>query len=156
MDNRVGDNAPNEKKLTDLLARLKSVLEELKTFGVLLTADERGQLLHPRIGADPHIATVHALAVKYGVKVPSIPLSGMEADARLAAAMKPLEAIAELVATYTADTRAEADHEKWQAFLAHYGVLANMAQRNPELAAELQSVTDFMSTGRRRKPQEPK
>lgn len=53
------------------------------------------------------------------------------------------------------DTGTQAASEAWEAFLAYYGVLSSMAERSPELAAELQTVVDFMATGPCKKPATP-
>lgn len=41
------------------------------------------------------------------------------------------------------------------AFLAYYGVLSSTAERSAELAAELKTVVDFMTTGPRKKAPAP-
>lgn len=45
----------------------------------------------------------------------------------------------------------QASSEVWEGYLAYYGVLSSMAQRMPDVAAELQTVVDFMATGPRKK-----
>ena len=45
----------------------------------------------------------------------------------------------------------QADSEAWDAFLAYYGVLSSMADRDPELAVELEPVVQFMANGPRQK-----
>ncbi|MDC0746042.1 hypothetical protein [Polyangium mundeleinium] len=45
----------------------------------------------------------------------------------------------------------QAGSEAWEAFLAYYDVLSSMGERMPDLAAELQTVVDFMATGPRKK-----
>ena len=55
--------------------------------------------------------------------------------------------------TFAEDTGTQAGSEGWEAFLAYYGVLSSMADRNPELAAELEPVVQLMATGPR--PKEP-
>ena len=49
------------------------------------------------------------------------------------------------------DTGTQAGSEAWEAFLAYYGVLSSMGERMPDLAAELQTVVDFMAIGPRKK-----
>ncbi|HEX2568735.1 MAG TPA: hypothetical protein VH877_04185 [Polyangia bacterium] len=150
MDNRVGDNAPNDAQMADLLARYEAIVAELKQFGLVLSVDERRRLLHARKDADEHVERVLDLAVKHGQSLPSIPLQGVRNDYRLAKALRPLADRATLADQLVSDTTGQAEHEYWQGFLAYYGVLSTLAQRLPELAKELEPVTKFMATGRRK------
>jgi hypothetical protein len=150
MDNRVGDNAPDDTHLADLLARYEAIVAEIKQFGLVLSVDERRRLLHPRKDADEHVERVIDLAVKHGQSLPGIPLQGMRNDFRLAKAMRPVADRAVLAEQLVSDTTGQAEHEYWQSFLAYYGVLSALAQRVPELAKELEPVTKFMATGRRK------
>jgi hypothetical protein len=155
MDNRVGDNAPNDQRFGELKTQLDVVLEEFRKFGALLTSDYRKQLTHPRIGAEKHVVQVATLSGKYNVVIPKIPRDGMLADLRLAKAMHPLVETIGALYQYAQDTEGQAGHEYWQAFLAHYGVLASMATRDADLETEMKSVIEFMATGKRPKAPEP-
>jgi hypothetical protein len=150
MDNRVGDNAPDDAQLADLLARYEAIVAEIKQFGLVLSIDERRRLLHARKDSDEHVERVIDLAIKHGQSLPGIPLQGMRNDFRLAKAMRPVADRATLADQLVSDTTGQAEHEYWQGFLAYYGVLSTLALRLPELAKELEPVTKFMATGRRK------
>src|SRR4051812_8882319 len=91
MENRVGDNAPSDAKWKQLMKQLDDLLEQFKQFGVTLSDSERGSAQHPRIGVEPHVHTVHALALKYGISVPHMPLAGMLNDLALEKDIHPFE-----------------------------------------------------------------
>ncbi len=156
MENKVGDNVPTPKALAQLHEQLREVIAKLRAFGVTLDADSRRRLLHARLGAEPHVRRVHDLAVRYDVKLKHIPLDGMVADQALTATMNPLVEELQAGLTLAQDTAGQAESEAWEAFLAYYGVLSNMAERDPTLADELASVIEFMSNGPRKKKPEPK
>jgi hypothetical protein len=150
LENKVGDNIPPHEKFLALLQQLQATIKELQAFGITLDDFDRRRLLHPRVGAEPHIKTVLGLAEKYRVNIPSAPLLGVENDVRLATELAPLDGALHSALQLVADTEAQAQSEYWQGFLAYYGALAAMAVNIPELAVELQPVIDFMATGKRR------
>jgi len=149
MDNKVGDNMPSAKAFAALLQQLKDIVAQLKKFGVTLSADERKRLLYARREADPMVKRVHDLAVKHNIALQKIPLSGMMNDMLLREHMQPIVDELRAALTMAEDTEGEAESEMWEAFLAYYGILANMAPRMPELATELAPVMTFMSRKRR-------
>ncbi|HZH99232.1 MAG TPA: hypothetical protein VEX38_09695 [Fimbriimonadaceae bacterium] len=151
MENKVGDKLLSPQKRAQLLKKLQEVIEELKPYGITLTTDDRKRTLRPRKGAEAHIQRVHDLAVKHGVKLKDHPLDGMAADLELAKQFDPFEDEFRTGLTLAEDTGTQAGSEAWEAFLAYYGVLSSMADRTPELAAELKSVIEFMAIGRRKK-----
>ncbi len=140
--------------MSDIEKRTQALVTELRDFCVTLSKDERKRLLRGRRDAELMISRVHALATKMGVTVPGIPLSGMQNDVSLVAALVPFEAALSTAQGLVEDTMAQADSEAWQAFLAYYGVLASMAPRNAEIEAQLAPVVEFMRTPRKR-PGEP-
>ncbi|MCC6559619.1 MAG: hypothetical protein IT372_42425 [Polyangiaceae bacterium] len=71
-------------------------------------------------------------------------------DRALRTRMHPLADLFRAGGVIADDTEGQAESEMWEAFLAYYGVLANMAQRTPELAVELAPVVEFMASGKRR------
>jgi len=150
MENKVGDNVPTAEVMAELVEQLGAIVEQIKQFGIILSAEDRKRLLHARRDADPMVQRVHDLAVKYGVNVKDIPLTGMMNDRALRARMHPLADLFRSGVVIAEDTEGEAESEMWEAFLAYYGVLANMAQRTPELAVEIAPVRDFMASGKRR------
>lgn len=155
MDNKVGDKQLKPQKAAQLLKQLKDIVEELKPFGITLTTDDRKRTLRPRRGAEQHMARVHDLAVKHGVTIKKIPLDGMADDLALAKQFQPIEDELRAALQLAEDTGTQAESEAWEAFLAYYGVLSSMAERMPDLAAELQTVVDFMATGPRKKGPPP-
>jgi hypothetical protein len=152
MQNKVGDNAPSAKVMAGLVEQLAAIVEQMKSFGITLPKDDRKRLLHARRDADPMVQRVHDLAVKHGVTIKDIPLDGMQNDKALRARLHPLADLFRAGLTLAEDTEGQAESEMWEAFLAYYGVLANMAQRTPELAVELAPVIEFMAHGKRRAP----
>lgn len=150
MENRVGDNVPSSAKLQSLLKQLRDVVAELQKFGVVLTPWERKRLLRARRDSEPMQRLVYSLAQKKSLDLDGFPLTGMLNDMNLVQAMEPFEAEMSLGKQLTSDTLLQADTEGWQAFLAYYGVLSSMAQRDAELATALKPVVEFMRTGRRK------
>ena len=53
------------------------------------------------------------------------------------------------------DTGAQADTEAWQAFLAYYGVLSSLSDRNPDIENGLGSVVEYMRHRRKSIAKEP-
>lgn len=155
MDNKVGDKLLSPQKETQLLKQLKDIVEQLRPYGITLTTDERKRTLRPRKGAEAHMQRVHDLAVKHGVSLKNIPLVGMASDLALAKQVQPIEDELRAGLQLAEDTGAQAGSEAWEAFLAYYGVLSSMADRSPDLAAELRTVVDFMATGPRKKAAAP-
>jgi hypothetical protein len=151
MANLVGDSPLTSQKRDKLVAQLKDILEQLRPYGIILDKDSRKRTLRPRKGAEAHMARVHDLAVKHGVSLKNISLDGMAADIELAKQFQPIEDELRTVLTLAEDTGTQAGSEAWEAFLAYYGVLSSMAERDPELAAEIASVIEFMATGPRQK-----
>lgn len=152
MTNKVGDNVPPAKAIAQLLDQLHEITTKLRAFGITLDAADRKRLLHARVGADPHVRRVHDLAVKYNVKVRGMPLEGMLADQNLAVTVQPFVEAFRVGLTLAEDTEGQAESEAWEAFLAYYAVLSGMADHDPEIALELDSVVKFMSYGPRNKP----
>jgi len=151
MDNKVGDKQLSPQKAASLLKQLKDVIEQLRPYGITLTIDDRKRTLRPRRGAEPQMQRIHDLALKYGVTLKNIPLEGMANDLDLVKQFQPFEDELRTGLQFAEDTGTQAGSEAWEAFLAYYGVLSSMAERNADLAAELQTVVEFMSNGPRRK-----
>lgn len=156
MENRVGDKQLTDQKRTQILKVLKDAIVQLKPYGVTLTIDERKRTLRPRRGGETHMQRVHDLAKKHGVSLKDIPLDGMADDLALAKQFQSFEDEFRVGLQFAEDTGAQAESEAWEAFLAYYGVLSSMAERSPDLATELATVTDFMATGPRKKKNEEK
>ena len=152
MKNRVGDNAPTAEVMSQLVSQLAAIVAQLQTFGIVLSPEERKRLLHARRDADPMVQRVNDLAVKHGVTLKDIPLQGMMNDQALRARLHPLADLFRAGLAVAEDTEGQAESEMWEAFLAHYGVLAKMAEQDPVLAVELQPVVEFMAHGKRRAP----
>jgi hypothetical protein len=155
MDNKVGDKLLTPEKRAELLKQLKGIVEELKPYGITLITDDRKRTLRPRKGAEPHMQRVHDLAKKHGLSLKGIALDGMAADLDLTKQFQPFEDEFRIGLQLAEDTGTQASSEAWEAFLAYYGVLSSMADRSPDLAAELQTVVDFMATGPRKKAAPP-
>ncbi|MDC0745701.1 hypothetical protein [Polyangium mundeleinium] len=153
MDNKVGDALLTPEQHIQLLAQLKAIVEKLRAHGITLTVDERKRTLRQRRGAEPHIQRVIELAKKYNVSLKAIPLAGLENDLVLTKQLLPIEEELRVALQLAEDTGTQAGSEAWEAFLAYYGVLSSMGERMPDLAAELQTVVDFMATGPRKKAQ---
>jgi len=151
MIDKVGDELLTTQKAAALLKQVKEILEQLKPYGITLTTDDRKRTLRPRKGAEKHIQRVHELATKHEVSLKNIPLAGMADDLALATQFQPFENELRTGLQFAEDTGTQAGSEAWEAFLAYYGVLSSMAERSPDLAAELQTVVDFMALGPRKK-----
>jgi hypothetical protein len=152
MENRVGDTMPKSDDVTKIVQALQGVVTELKKFGVILSTDERKRLLHARKDADSMVQRVHELAGKHNVTIPQISISGMKDDLTLYRMLHPITDLLNAALVLAQDTEGQAESEMWEAYLAYYGVLSSMAERNPELAVELKPVRDFMASTKRRSP----
>lgn len=155
MENKVGDTLLTSQKRDKLLGQLNDVLEQLRPYGIMLESTSRGRKLRQRKGAEPHMQRVHDLAVKHEVTLKNISLAGMANDLTLAKQFQAIEDAYRTGLTFAEDTGMQADSEAWDAFLAYYGVLSSMADRNPELAVELEPVVQFMANGPRQKAPPP-
>jgi hypothetical protein len=155
MENKVGDTLLTAQKRDKLLGQLNDVLEQLRPYGIMLESTSRGRKLRQRKGAEPHMQRVHDLAVKHEVTLKNISLVGMANDLTLAKQFQAIEDAYRTGLTFSEDTGMQADSEAWDAFLAYYGVLSSMADRDPELAVELEPVVAFMANGPRQKAPPP-
>ena len=151
MDNKVGNNPLTAQEAADLLAQVKDIAAKLKPHGITLTVEDRKRTLRSRRGAEVHVQRVVDLATKHGVALPNIPLAGLSRDLQLANQVQPIEDELRVALQIAEDTGNQASSEVWEAFLAYYGVLSSMAQRMPDLAAELATVVEFMANGPRKK-----
>ena len=145
MDNKVGDNALTAQEVAELLAQAKAITAKLKAHGIVLTTDDRKRLLRARRGASEHIQRVVDLATKHNVSLPNVPLAGIANDLLLAQQLGPIEEELRVALQIAEDTGSQAGSEAWEGFLAYYGVLSSMAQRMPDVAADLSSVVEFMA-----------
>ena len=85
------------------------------------------------------------------VSLPNVPLAGIANDLHLEQQLAPIEQELLVALQIAEDTGAQAASEAWEGFLAYYGVLSSMAQRMPDVAAELPSVVEFMAVKPRTK-----
>lgn len=155
MENRVGDNTPAATKFAELAKKLSDVIGELEKFCITLSKDERKRLLRSRRDAEPMMQRIADLATRHKVTVPGVELSSMQNDLKLGQALLPLEAQLERALQLVQDTGAQADTEAWQAFLAYYGVLSSLADRNPDIENGLGSVVEYMRHRRKSVAKEP-
>ena len=156
MDNLVGDKVPSAEKFKALAKKLVEIRQELAKFCIVLPADARKRRLRMRKNAHQYVPLLQNLVAKYKIETAAASISGMNHDAQLAEGLDSLEDEANGIDTLISDTLQEAEHEVWQAFLFYYGILQHMAERMPELAAELKPIKDFMAQSRReRKPADP-
>ncbi len=153
MDNKVGDNSLTVQEVAELLTQAKAISAKLKAHGIVLTTDERKRLLRARRGANEHIQRVVDLATKHGVSLPNVPLAGIANDLKLEQQLQPIGEELRVALQLAEDTGAQAASEAWEGFLAYYGVLSSMAQRMPDVAADLASVVEFMAKRSSRKSQ---
>lgn len=144
MENKVGDNVPAQKKLDELLAKTRAVVEELQAFCITLQKDERPYTIKPHKGADVLAAKVHDLALRYEISVKNVPVEGMKNDLRLTQQLQPFEAVFALGTQLIADTTLQANSEYYTAFLALYGALSKAAEHDAALAVEIKDVQDAM------------
>lgn len=144
MENKVGDNAPVQKKLDELLGQLSQVVEEIKKFTITLQKDERSSTVKPHKGADRLAQKTYDLATRYGITVKNVPLQGMLNDLRLVTQVQPFDSLFTLGAQLTTDTTLQAKSEYYTAFLAYYGALSAAAEHDAALAVEIKDIQDEM------------
>jgi hypothetical protein len=150
MANLVGDLQPDAATTDKLLTKLRNVGGTWRQFGVNLSKVERKALLHARIGAEPHIARLHDIAIKYNVAIPDVPLQGMLDDLALYTTLRPFQDELRTGKALLDDTAGQAESEAWEAFLAYYGALNGMAKHHPALEEDMKPIVEFMSTGPRK------
>ena len=148
MDNKVGDNTPSIEVFEEFVTTLRTLLDQLKAFGVQLSSEERTRLSHPRHGAAPHVQAIIRLARSYGIDLEEVPLTGVEADYNLANRMEPLAEQTPVLDKLVSDTIGQAKSEYWQGILVYYGILSEMSKRIPSLEVELRPVREFMAKRR--------
>lgn len=154
MDNLVGDNLPSADKIAALLKKCVELRTEVSKLGIVLSPDQRKRRLRMRKGAMTLVPLLTSLVKKHGLEVASVPIAGMQADARLSTELSPFEDHVTALEQLIVDTITEAEHELWQAFLMYYGILKSAAVRIPELKAELRPIEELLAQDRK-KPQEP-
>lgn len=155
MDNRVGEGIPTPAKLAELEKKLGEVIAEFEKFCVTLSKDERKRLLRSRRDAEPMLERVADLATRHKVTVPGVEIQDLRNDLRLGQALLPFERNLERALQLVQDTSSQADTEAWQAFLAYYGVLSSLADRNADIESGLSSVVEFMRARRKTETRKP-
>ena len=83
MENLVGDNLPSAEKIAALLKKCIELRTEVSKLGIVLSPDQRKRRLRMRKGAMALVPLLISLVKKQGLEVASVPLAGMQADARL-------------------------------------------------------------------------
>lgn len=154
MDNLVGESLPSADKIAALLKKCVELRAEVSKLGIVLSPEQRKRRLRMRRGAMPLVPLLISLVKKHGLEVASVPIAGMQADARLSTELSPFEDHVTALEQLIVDTITEAEHELWQAFLMYYGILKSAAVRIPELKAELRPIEELLAQDRR-KPPEP-
>ena len=150
MDNKVGDQNPDAATVAQIVGQLGGAVELLKKFCITLGKEQRKKLLHARLGAEPHIARVHDLAVEHKIDIGNIPLTGMLGDLALFTLLRPIQDTLRNALQMVDDTAGQAESEAWQAFLAYYGALSGVAKHQPALATALAPTVEFMALGPRK------
>lgn len=148
MENKVGDNAPDAATSAKMLADLETVVTTWKPYGVILSPAQRKALHHARLGAEPHVARLHAIALEYKLEIDGIPLQGMVNDFALFGMVRPFQDALRAGLLLVDDTAGQAESEAWEAFLAYYGTLCGMAKHQATLAGEMAPIVAFMATGK--------
>jgi hypothetical protein len=156
MQNLVGDRVPDQATQDKLLADTEGVVSAWRPYGLVLTGAQRLKNHHPRHGAEPHIARIHDIAVKYGIALDGAPLQGMLDDLALHAALRPFQDALRAGHQFFEDTAGTAESEAWEAFLAYYGALNGMAQHHAGVEEDMKPIVDFMKNGPRKPPTQPK
>lgn len=151
--NYVGSVVPAEQDVEKLVNAVQGCVEEMGLWGQILASDQRPRMLKFRLGGEKQIALVAELAREKKLQIDTYPIDGMLADLKIGEAAERIEKKVEALQQLVADTRLAGQSEAWQAFLGYYAMLSSMAARDPDLAARLRPVVDFMSTGRKPKPQ---
>lgn len=150
-ENRVGDHKPSPERMQELRQRLEEIVNELRSFGVTLSEQERVRVTRPRVGGEVHVPRVLELAKQYNLHVPDYPAEAIQNDLSLAAGLVPFRELFRTALGLVDDTINQAESEYWEGFLAYYGVLDALSYRTPQLQAELRPLVEFMALGRRRR-----
>ena len=154
MENRVGDNTPSAATFAAISKKLSDAVTELEKFCITLSKDERKRLLRSRKDSEPMMRRIADLVQRHKVTVPGIELQSMLNDLELVDTLSPIELLLERSLQLVQDTSAQADTEAWQAFLAYYGVLSSLSNRNAEIEGAIAPVVEYMKP--RRKTVAPK
>jgi hypothetical protein len=149
--NHVGTTMPKDEEMVQQVSKLQETINWLRSWGIVLSGDEKHAMPKPKPGAEKHMELVHDLAKDRSISIAGLSLDGMKADIEVAAKAQKVEEAATIALQIAADTRYAAQSEAYQAFLAYYGVLSSMADRDPELKKRLAPVVDLLSTGSRKK-----
>lgn len=156
MSNRVGDNTPAKAEIEKMEQTVEKLIGTLNGFCVALLPEERQSLSRGRVGIEPHLARMAAVAKKFGFSVPGFSVDALQNDVRTASELARLEQLLEKAHQLVKDTRALARSEGVEAGLLVYGLAQAAAERTPELEVEVREMRAFMATGpRRRKEPEP-
>ena len=91
MENLVGDNLPSAEKIAAMLKKCIELRTEVSKLGIVLSPDQRKRRLRMRKGAMALVPLLISLVKKQGLEVASVPLAGMQADARLSTELSPFE-----------------------------------------------------------------
>lgn len=150
MDNKVGDNLPNDDEFAARLAQLDDTLTWLKKFCVHLSSDERASLTRGRRGAEPHLAQVAETAKKYDWKAPDLTPDQVLNDLRLVQRLDPIRQRLTLANELVDDTIARASSEANEGAYVFYGIGQSMGSRIPEVQAAVRPFAEFLSNTRKK------
>lgn len=156
MSNRVGDNTPPKAEIEKMELTVEKLIGTLSGFCVTLLPEERQTLSRGRLGMEPHLSRMAAVAKKFGFSVPGFSADALLNDVRTATDLARLEQLLEKAYQLVKDTRSLARSEGVEAGLLVYGLAQAASDRIPELEVEVREMRAFMATGpRRRKEPEP-
>jgi hypothetical protein len=152
MENRVGDQVPDQAEALKLVKQIEDVSAKTEKYSVHLTPEERQKALKMPGGGEDVARLVASLLRKHEVSLPGVDADDIEADLLLAARLRPVAQAHETAQRLAQDGILEAESEAWSATTAGYTALVRLSGGNAKLLADLKPAMDFFGVGRKRKP----
>lgn len=140
----------------NLMMKSVRTLAQIRLPGVaVVSEDVRSRLPRGRADFEAQLPRVAALSRANKLHIEGHPLDTIEAELGFIGQLQAArDALAEVVLDQLRsadDTLLVRRSALWMTFLAHYGLLAQLAETNPDVENKLKSVVDFMANGPRPK-----
>ena len=117
MSNRVGDSTPPKAEIEKMEQGVEKLISTLSGFCVTLLPEERQALSRGRLGMEPHLSRMAAVAKKFGFSVPGFSADALLNDVRTATDLARLEQLLEKAHQLVKDTRSLARSEGVEAVM---------------------------------------
>jgi hypothetical protein len=146
---------PTDQDLLNAEAYIDQARQLFGANPVILPPKDRQLLSKPSAMDEKYVPKILEIARRRGVSIPRVDLDAVRQSLVRAERFEPLVARADVLASLASDVVLKSRSDAWTAAVVVYGVLAQMARADSELALDLAPVKLFFSRIRRTPPKKP-